>query len=178
MYMYFKENSFAPLFLINGRKFKWQKWDWADRTDGRGIQYWDEEYPPGSGLYYNTVNNPARDYVEKTEQLVRSTRNANGQVISQKINRRLNKFDNLTWPYLPAESVKWLRQQIAKFDCTITYYDIETDKVINRQFYWGDFEATPCEWETIEVPLGSKNYFKKPTWYKDVKCNLIDKGYA
>lgn len=166
--MFFKENSFAPLFLINGKEFRWQ--------DPRG-RYWDEEYPPGSGYRYNTVNNPARDYTEKTEQLVRSTRNANGQVIAEVINRRLEKFDNLRWPYLSAESVKWLRNEIAKFDCTLTYWDDELGRVISRQFYWGDFEATPCEWETIEVPAGSRNYFKKPTWYKDVKCNLIDKGY-
>ena len=59
----------------------------------------------------------------------------------------------------------------------MSYWDDELGRVITRQFYWGDFEATPCEWEIIEVPKGSGIYYKKPTWYKDVKCNLIDKGY-
>ena len=45
-------------------------------------------------------------------------------------------------------------------------------------FYWGDFEATPCEWATVKHYAG-KDYFyiKRPIWYKDVKCNLIDKGF-
>ena len=158
--IYFKENSFAPLFLINGQAFRWQ--------DPQG-RYWTEHY---NGQDFNTVNNPARDYQEKTEQLVRSTRNANGQVIAQKINRRLEKFDSLRWPYLSRTSVQWLRQQIAKFDCNLTYWDDELGRVITRQFYWGDFEATPCEWETFQV---NGVYMKRPTWYKDIKCNLIDK---
>ena len=161
--IFFTQGTYAPLFYINGQAFRWQ--------DPKG-RYWESDKPG-----YNSVNNPARDYTEKTEQLVRSTRNANGQVISHKINRRLEKFDNLRWPYLSAESVKWLRQQIAKFDCNLSYWDDELGRVITRQFYWGDFEATPCEWEIIEVPKGSGIYYKKPTWYKDIKCNLIDKGY-
>lgn len=68
-----------------------------------------------------------------------------------------------------------MKQQIAKFDCKLTYWDDEDEAWKVRWFYWGDFEATPCEWETIEVSPGV--YFKRPTWYKDVKCNLIDKGY-
>ena len=165
MYMFFKENSFAPLFLINGSKFLWQ--------DPQG-RYWTERY---KGHTLNTVNNPARDYVEKSEQLVRSTRDANGRVISQKINRRLNKFDSLTWPYLSRKSVHWLKQQIANFDCKLTYWDDEKEAWMDRDYYWGDFEATPCEWETVELKSQPGFYFKRPTWYKDVKCNLIDKGY-
>lgn len=161
--MYYHESTFAPLFYINGEAFRWQD------EDGH---YWDSELPN-----HNSVNNPAQGYQEKTEQLVRSTRNANGQVIATVINRRLNKFDSLRWPYLSRKSVQWLRNQIAKFDCTLSYWDIDTGKVITRQFYWGDFEATPCEWEAVEVPAGSGIYYKIPLWYKDVKCNLIDKGY-
>ena len=165
MAMFFHENTFAPLFLINGSKFLWQ--------DPKG-RYWTDEY---KGRKYNTVNNPARDYVEKSEQLVRSTRNAYGQVISQKINRRLNKFDSLAWPYLSRKSVHWLKQQIAKFDCKLTYWDDEKEAWITRDYYRGDFEATPCEWETVELKNQPGFYFKRPTWYKDIKCNLIDKGY-
>lgn len=161
--MFYHEGTYAPLFYINGKAFRWQ--------DPKG-HYWDSEKRG-----YNSVNNPAQGYVEKTEQLVRSTRNANGQVIADVFIRRLEKFDSLRWPYLSAESVKWLRRQIAKFHCNLTYWDDELGTVITRKFYWGDFEATPCEWEIIEVPRGSGVYYKKPIWYKDIKCNLIDEGY-
>lgn len=159
-----KENPFAPLILINGEKFLFR-----DPYGGYLSEYY-------NGMYYNTVNNPSIGYVEKSEQLVKSTRNANGQVIAQKINRRLNKFDSLTWPYLSRVSVNWLKQQIAKFDCKLSYWDDENEVWRTRDYYWGDFEATPCEWETVRLE-GTDFYFKRPIWYKDVKCNLIDKGY-
>lgn len=158
-YMMDKTNPFASLFLINGKAMPWIE---------NGSQYID--YYEGNAE--GSVCNPGRDYQEKTEQLVRSTRNANGQVIAQVINRRLNKFDNLYWPYLSAESVTWLKQQIAQFNCKLTYWDSELGSVITREYYWGDFEATPCEWSTILI---EGYYMKKPTHYKDVKCNLIDR---
>lgn len=146
-----KNNLDAPLFLINGKKF-----------------------PSNENVYFqNAVNNPGRDYTEQTEQLVRSTRNAKGEVVSQVINRRLNKFESLIWPYLSAESVTWLKNEIAKFDCTLTYWDSEAGGIITREYYWGDFEATPCEWELVPY---NGTYMKKPKYYKNVKCNLIDKG--
>lgn len=146
-----RDDTTAPLFYINDHAFT------GPSPDGR-----------------NAYCNPGQGYQEKTEQLVKSTRNANGQVVSHVINRRLEKFENLYWPYLSAQSVTWLRQQIKKFDCTLSYWDDEAGTVIRREFYWGDFEATPCEWEVVWS--GGRPY-KKPKWYKDVKCNLIDKGY-
>lgn len=163
-----KENPFASLIRINGEDFRFQ--------DPNG-EYLSDFYRDN---WYNTVNNPAIGYTEQSQQLVRSTRNAKGQVVSQKINRRINKFENLYWPYMSRKSVQWLKKQIAKFDCELTYWDDENERLITRSFYWGDFEATPCEWETIEVGRyqdGRPMYMKRPTWYKDVKCNLIDKGY-
>lgn len=164
-----KVNPFAPLITINGSTFDFQ--------DSKGNKLVETYY---SGNYY-TVNNPAIGYTEQSEQLVRSTRNAKGQVVSQKINRRINKFENLYWPYLSRKSVNWLKKEIAKFDCTIGFWDDESESFVEREYYWGDFEATPCEWETFDTgkkfPDGRPFYAKRPTWYKDVKCNLIDKGY-
>lgn len=158
-----KENAFAPLILINGEEFKFR--------DPNG-NYLTEFY---EGQMMNTVNNPAIGYTEQSEQLVRSTRNANGVIVSQKINRRMNKFENLYWPYLSRYSVNWLKKQIAKFECQLTFWDDENNEWITKRYYWGDFEATPCEWETVHyLPTGQ--YFKRPIWYKDVKCNLIDCG--
>lgn len=157
-----KTNSFAPLILINGKEFKFR--------DPEG-NYLTEYY---NGVPYNTVNNPAIGYTEQSEQLVKSTRNAKGQVVAQKINRRLNKFDNLYWPYMSRVNITELKKEIAKFICNLSYWDDEANAFITRSYYWGDFEATPCEWEMINV---SGRYVKRPIWYKDVKCNLIDMGY-
>ena len=111
-----KVNSFAPLLIINGENFYFH-----DPYGNRLTEDY-SEYDPVNP-YYNTVNNPAIGYNELSEQLVKSTRNARGQVVSQVINRRLNKFDNLY------------------------------------------------------TAGGNYLYAKRPIWYKDVKCNLIDMGY-
>lgn len=159
-----KTNAFASLLLINGKEFKFQ-----DPNGDYLTEYYD-------GKLFNTVNNPAIGYTEQSEQLVKSTRNAKGQVIAQKVNRRLNKFENLYWPYMSRVNVNWLKKEIAKFECNLSYWDDELEQFITRRYYWGDFEATPCEWETVRI-TGTDQYFKRPIWYKDVKCNLIDMGY-
>ena len=105
-----KVNSFAPLLIINGKNFYFHD-PYGNRLTEDYSKY-DPSHP-----YWNTVNNPAIGYQEKSEQLVKSTRNANGQVVSQTINRRLNKFENLYWPYLSRYDVNWLKKQIAKFEC-------------------------------------------------------------
>jgi hypothetical protein len=159
-----KTNSFAPLILINGKEFKFR--------DPNG-DYLTEYY---NGKSFDRVNNPAIGYTEQSEQLVKSTRNAKGQVIAQKINRRLNKFENLYWPYMSRVNLTELKKEIAKFECNLSYWDDEADAWVTRRYYWGDFEATPCEWETVRI-TGTDQYCKRPIWYKDVKCNLIDMGY-
>lgn len=162
-----KENSFAPLILINGKEFRFQ--------DAEGNYYYTED---DQGIRHNTVCNPAIGYNEQSEQLVQSTRNAKGQVVAHKINRRLNKFENLTWPYLSRYSVNWLKNEISKFECELSYWDDESNQWITRKYYWGDFSATPCKWETIRmISVSGTFYRKRPTWYKDIKCNLIDCGY-
>lgn len=167
-----KTNSYAPLIKINGQLFLYR--------DENGDYYQDDSFPGGET--HLTVNNPGIGYVERSEQLVHSTRNALGQVVSQVINRRLNKFDNLYWPYLSWVNVHELKQYIKKFQCRISYWDSEEDEWVTRRYYWGDFEATPCEWQRVEMvgqydASGNQLYMKKPIWYKDVKCNLIDMGY-
>lgn len=156
-------NTHAPLFLINGEKMPY---------------IYPNDWVVVDGVRYTCMANPAPDYQEKSEQLVKSTRNALGQVVAQTVNRRINKFENLKWPYLSREQVTWLKKQIAKFECKLSYFDDEEGIWITRQYYWGDFSATPCEWEMIKLdPFVYPFFYKRPTRYKDVSVNLIDMGY-
>lgn len=114
--------------------------------------------------------NPARGYLELSEQLVNSTRNANGEVVAQKINRRLRKFDSLKWPYLSRAQVTWLKQKVANFTVDVTYFDSEDDRIVTRKFYFGDMSAEPCDWDRSgEIMV--------PTRYTNVSVNIIDMGY-
>ncbi len=150
-YMYYVVSEKYPLFTFDGEKMP--EPDQPDCSWG----------------------NPGRGYLEKSEQLVRSTRNAYGQVIAQKINRRLRKFDSLNWPILTANQVHWLKQKVANFEVKLGYYDIEDDAWVTRRFYFGDMECEPIEWEAIDAgPFASQRYYKRPTVYRNVKVNIID----
>lgn len=115
--------------------------------------------------------NPARGYLEQSEQLVDSARNANGQVVAQKINRRLRKFDSLKWPVLTNTQVHWLKQKVANFTVMLTYYDSQDGGIVTRKFYFGDMSAEPFEWDTVHYQVAV------PTKYKDVSVSIIDMGY-
>lgn len=115
--------------------------------------------------------NPARGYLEQSEQMVDSARNANAQVVAQKINRRLRKFDSLRWPVLTQAQVTWLKQKVANFTVNLTYFDSEDGRVVTRKFYFGDMSAEPFEWRDDSSGI------KIPTRYKDVSVNIIDMGY-
>lgn len=156
-YIGFKVDTGVPLFYFDGEKMP---------AIEEGM------YDPMNNI--PDTGNPAQGYLMKTEQLVRSTRNANGEVVSQKINRRLLKFDSLKWPILSRRQVVWLKQKVANFAVNVTYYDDEVDNIITRKFYFGDMSAEPFRWESISIDGGQTKYIKRPTMYKDVSVNIID----
>ena len=158
-----EDHRHMPLFLING------------------------DIPPDNVKY---------GYTEDTEQLVKSQRNSKGVVVAQKVGeaydnstgKRLLKFNNLEWPILPNSDYRWLQEQIEKFYCYITFYDARagyqpvqgnnystgvqtTGGFVTKKFYWGDFSAEPWQFER------DTNYgILVPSWYINVKVNLIDCG--
>lgn len=158
-----EDHRHMPLFLINGM------------------------IPPDNFRY---------GYTETTEQLVRSQRNSKGVVVAEKVGeaydnsegKRLLKFDGLEWPLLANSDYRWLQEQIEKFYCYITYYDaragyhpirgedysvgVQTKgEFVTKKFYWGDFSAEPWKFER-DTDTG----ILKPSYYINVKVNLIDCG--
>ena len=135
-------------------------------------------------------------YTESTEQLVKSQRNSKGVVVAQKVGsaydnstgKRLLKFDSLEWPLLPESDYRWLQEQIEKFYCYITFWDHRagyqpiqgndystgtqtTGGFVTKKFYWGDFSAEPWKFyrdTDLDILV--------PSWYINVKVNLIDCG--
>lgn len=135
-------------------------------------------------------------YTEDTEQLVQSQRNSKGVVVAKKVGeaydnstgKRLMKFNSLEWPLLANSDYRWLQEQIEKFYCYITYYDARagyqpvqgnnystgiqtTGGFVTKKFYWGDFSAEPWKFER-DTDYG----ILVPSWYINVKVNLIDCG--
>jgi hypothetical protein len=115
-------------------------------------------------------SNPSIGYLEENEQLVEGTRNVRGQTIAQPVNRRINKFSNLVFPFLSLEDYNWLKEKVANFEVLLTYFDSEEMDVIVRRFYFGNLHGTPNKWENYQS-------VQKPTEYKGVKVDIIDMGY-
>lgn len=110
---------------------------------------------------------PAPGVKYEGQQLVNSARNAQGQVVAQKINRRMVKLSGITWNCLTPEEWKTIRSCIEEFSGEVTYYDDLEGKFISRKMYWGDYSAEPY-WTDQQG---------KPLMLVNCTCSLIDMGY-
>lgn len=111
---------------------------------------------------------PATGLQVQRQQLVDSKRNAAGEVVAQKINRRLFKFNNLKWAHLTADQWRDILVEIEKFEGELSFWDVMTGQIITKKVYWGDcsediFKINPKTGEILE--------------YTNCTCNLIDMGY-
>lgn len=111
---------------------------------------------------------PAYGINVKRQQFVDSSRNALGQVVAQKINRRILKFESLQWKHLTASEWRAILIEIEKFEGTLEYWENLTGTFVTRKVYWGDAEEeihkiNPKTGEVLE--------------YINCKCNIIDMGY-
>lgn len=90
-------------------------------------------------ITFDGVELPCPSSLEQEgQQLVDSTRNANGEVVAQKINRRQVKL-SMTWKVIYPSELKKVLGCIESFSGTVRYYDAKTGDFISRQMYWGDY---------------------------------------
>lgn len=111
---------------------------------------------------------PARGLEFERQQLVDSKRNALGQVVAQKINRRLGKFSSLKWPHLTASEWRKIQNLVDDFFVEVTYWDNPTGSFVTRKFYWGDEKA-----EVWKIDSTTGEVLE----YANCTVNLIDCGY-
>lgn len=111
---------------------------------------------------------PARGLTVQRQQFVDSARNAKGQVVAQKINRRINKLNSLEWKHLTATEWRAIQKEIEKFEGTLEFWDNLNGAFRTIKVYWGDedseiWKINPSTGEVLE--------------YVNCKCNIIDMGY-
>lgn len=111
---------------------------------------------------------PSRGLKIERAQLVDSARNALGQVVAQKVNRRLLKLSALKWDYLPASTWSTILQEVEKFTGTVKVWDARTNQLLEFQVYWGD---------ASEEPLNINPTTGEILDYINCECNIIDMGY-
>lgn len=111
---------------------------------------------------------PAYGLTQPRQQFVDNARNALGQMVGQKINRRIIKFDNLVWKHLTASEWRAIQTEIEKFEGTLEYWDNLSGTFKTIRVYWGDEEA-----EIFKIDPSTGEVLE----YINCKCNLIDMGY-
>lgn len=111
---------------------------------------------------------PSRGLEVQREQIVDSGRNANAQVVAQKINRRQVKINNLVWTHLTAQQWHDILVEIEKFEGELYFWDNLSQSFKTIRVYWGD--ASEEVWK-IDDTTG------EVLEYINCKCNIIDMGY-
>lgn len=98
--------------------------------------------------------------------MVSSARNANGEVVGQKIGRDQNKLDALVWPILDAETWSAMLREFDQFFVTVRFPDMVTNQWKTLKMYPGDRSAEPYMVDDDGFPAK----------YINCKVNLIDCG--
>jgi len=98
--------------------------------------------------------------------IVSSSRNANGEVVGQKIGRDQNKLDALVWPILDAETWSSMLQEFDQFFVVVKFPDMVSNQWRTVKMYPGDRSAEPY--------MVDDDGF--PTKYINCKVNLVDCG--
>lgn len=111
--------------------------------------------PPKRGLTYIVSTN------------VDSGRNANGEVVGQKVGRDIYKLDQMEWPWLAASTWEDMLQIFDEFFVTVRFWDFVNGKWVTLKMYPGDRSAQPY-WLSKDDD--------HPLYYTDCKVNLIDCG--
>ena len=111
---------------------------------------------------------PARGLQVKRNQFVDSSRNANGEVVAQKVNRRILKFEPVIWKHLTAEKWREILVEIEKFEGDLYFFDNLTGTFVTRKVYWGDASE---EVHKIDSTTG------EVLEYINCQANIIDMGY-
>lgn len=111
---------------------------------------------------------PDHGYAEIGQQLIDGGRNALGQFVGQKINRRIFKFEPFEWTYLTAQEWHEIRVEIEKFQGSLPIWNALTNSFETVLVYWGDYTATPFKTDIHSGEVLS---------YRDCRANIIDMGY-
>ncbi len=105
-------------------------------------------------------------------QAVNNGRNANAEVIGERVGRRNNKYNNLEWPALDHKQWSQIVSLFSEFFVTAKIYSMESDDWLTIKMYPGDFSAEPY-W--IDRDPTSSRYMM-PTLFLNCKVNIIDCG--
>lgn len=98
---------------------------------------------------------------------VNAGRNANNEVVGQRVGRDLFKLDSMEWAALDVETWQKMLKAVEPFYVPVTFEDFRTGQPITITMYPGDRKARP---------LFVDKTTHKVTKYENCSFNLIDVG--
>lgn len=98
---------------------------------------------------------------------VNSGRNANDEVIGQRVGRDKIKLDSMSWKGLDPKTWQAMLKAVEPFYIPVTFEDYRTGKPTTIIMYPGDRTA---------IPLYADKNSHLVTMYRECKFNLIDAG--
>lgn len=98
---------------------------------------------------------------------VNAGRNANNEVVGQRVGRDLFKLDSMEWATLDVETWQKMLKAVEPFYVPVTFEDFRTGQPITITMYPGDRKARP---------LFVDKTTHKVTKYENCSFNLIDCG--
>ena len=99
--------------------------------------------------------------------MVDAGRNANAEVIGQRVGRDQNKLDTLEWVGLYPETWQMILYALSPFYVPVTFIDMRTNSPVTITMYPGDRDAEP---------LFVNPYTHLVEQYNVCRVNLIDTG--
>lgn len=93
-------------------------------------------------------------------------KNADGELIGQKVGRDQYKIDNLQWKFLDAKTWAEILQEFEEFIVLAKIPDMVHNQFTTIRMYPGNRTATPIKFDQNGLP----------TMYRDCKVNLVDCG--
>ena len=112
------------------------------------------------------VPTPIRGLNEIVSTNVNSGRNANGELVGEKVGRDIYKLDSLEWRWLTKAEWQAILQLVKDFKFTATFPDVVNGGFCTHLCYCGDRSAEPYY-------IDSSGDF---TRYRACKMNVIDCG--
>lgn len=98
---------------------------------------------------------------------VNSGRNAQAEVVGERVGRDVMKYDSLKWNFLTAAEWSHILRLMENFFFTAKVFDMMHNTFITIKMYRGDIKATPYFLDPNS---------KAPTHFKDCQVNIIDCG--
>jgi len=132
----------------------------------------------GKAIFFvngNPFPSPKRGLTYIVSTNVDSGRNANGEVIGQKVGRDVYKLDSLEWSYLDADTWSSMLKEFSEFFVTLTFWDMVNNEWKSLKAYPGDRSAKPM-WVSGDGAHDDDVTDLHPVAYTECKVNLIDCG--